>query len=175
MRRPVYTNGALTLAFALALLPLSGCIGVTSTPAPAVSGSAGGSAGGPAASATGSELPLKEILVPGGGANPLFASVLRSGNLLFLSGVIGRSADGDIEAATRQSLEGVRTRLTQAGATLDDVVKCTVFLIDMADYDGMNRVYAEYFPVNPPARSAVAVLALPVAAQVEVECIAAVR
>jgi 2-iminobutanoate/2-iminopropanoate deaminase len=113
--------------------------------------------------------------VPGGGEAPLFASVLRSGNLLFLSGVIGRSADGNIEAATRQAMEGVRARLTQAGSSLDDVVKCTVFLINMDDYNGMNRVYAEFFPVNPPARSAVAVLALPAAAQVEVECIAAVR
>jgi 2-iminobutanoate/2-iminopropanoate deaminase len=169
MRPSILTTRVSGLALLFVLASTVGCIGVSTQ--------SGEGPGAQAAGGTGAAeaLPLKEILVPGGGEAPLFASVIRSGNLLFLSGVIGRSADGNIEAATRQSLEGVRTRLTQAGATLDDVVKCTVFLIDMADYNGMNRVYAEFFPVNPPARSAVAVLALPVAAQVEVECIAAVR
>lgn len=169
MRRSILATRVSGLALLFVLTSTVGCIGVSTRSGEGQGAQAAAGSGGAEA------LPLKEILVQGGGEAPLFASVIRSGNLLFLSGVIGRSADGNIEAATRQSLEGVRTRLTQAGATLDDVVKCTVFLIDMADYNGMNRVYAEFFPVNPPARSAVAVLALPVAAQVEVECIAAVR
>ncbi len=104
----------------------------------------------------------------------LFSPIVRTGNLYFLSGVIGRSQDGEIGAATRQAMDGVRTRLEAVGATMDDLVKCTVYLIDMADYQGMNEVYQSYFPGNPPARTAIAVQALPANAQVEVTCVAAV-
>jgi 2-iminobutanoate/2-iminopropanoate deaminase len=117
--------------------------------------------------------PLKEGINPSGGpVTGLFAPIVRTGDLLFLSGVIGR---GDIRTATRQSLEGIRSRLEAVGSSMDDLVKCTVFLIDMDDYGAMNEVYGEFFPSNPPARSAIAVRALPVNAQVEIECIAAAR
>lgn len=106
---------------------------------------------------------------------PLFSPIVRTGDLYFLSGVIGRSADGEIGAATRQAMDGVRTRLEAVGATMDDLVKCQVFLVDMDDYQGMNEVYASYFTGDPPARTALAVRALPANAQVEVTCIAAVR
>jgi 2-iminobutanoate/2-iminopropanoate deaminase len=120
--------------------------------------------------------PHKEVINPAGGpVTTPFAPLVRTGNLLFLSGVIGRSGDDGIGHATRQALENIRGRLEYAGATLDDVVKCTVFLVDMGDYQEMNRAYAEFFPANPPARSAVAVRELPVQADVEIECIAAVR
>lgn len=112
----------------------------------------------------------------GGEITGIFSPIVRTGDLYFLSGVIGRSQDGDIGAATRQSLENVQTRLAAVGATMDDVVKCTVFLVDMGDYQGMNAVYGEFFPPpNPPARSAIAVRELPANAQVEIECIAAAR
>jgi 2-iminobutanoate/2-iminopropanoate deaminase len=104
----------------------------------------------------------------------VFSPIVRTGDLYFLSGVIGRSQDGDIGAATRQALEGIQTRLAAVDATMDDVVKCTVFLVDMDDYQEMNAVYGEFFPPpTPPARSAIAVRALPANAQVEIECIAA--
>jgi 2-iminobutanoate/2-iminopropanoate deaminase len=120
--------------------------------------------------------PHKEVINPAGGpVTTPFAPVVRTGNLLFLSGVIGRSGDEGIGHATRQALENIRGRLEYAGATMDDVVKCTVFLVDMGDYQEMNRVYAEFFAADPPARSAVAVRELPVQANVEIECIAAVR
>jgi 2-iminobutanoate/2-iminopropanoate deaminase len=120
--------------------------------------------------------PHKEVINPAGGpVTTPFAPLVRTGNLLFLSGVIGRSGDDGIGHATRQALENIRGRLEYAGATMDDVVKCTVFLVDMGDYQEMNRAYAEFFPANPPARSAVAVRELPVQADVEIECIAAVR
>jgi 2-iminobutanoate/2-iminopropanoate deaminase len=120
--------------------------------------------------------PHKEVINPAGGpVTTPFAPMVRTGNLLFLSGVIGRSGDEGIGHATRQALESIRGRLEYAGVTMDDVVKCTVFLVDMGDYQEMNRVYAEFFPANPPARSAVAVRELPVQADVEIECIAAVR
>jgi 2-iminobutanoate/2-iminopropanoate deaminase len=119
----------------------------------------------------------KEVINPSGGeVTTPFSPIVRTGDLLFLSGVIGRSPDGDIGAATRQALEGIRSRLAAADATMDDVVKCTVFLVDMDDYQGMNLVYAEFFPPpEPPARSAIAVRDLPASAQVEIECIAAAR
>ncbi|MEX2530624.1 MAG: RidA family protein [Gemmatimonadota bacterium] len=119
----------------------------------------------------------KEVINPSGGEiTTPFSPIVRTGDLLFLSGVIGRSTNGDIGAATRQALEGIRSRLEAADATMDDVVKCTVFLVDMDDYQGMNEVYAEFFPPPaPPARSAIAVRALPASAQIEIECIAATR
>lgn len=58
---------------------------------------------------------------------------------------------------------------------MEDIVKCTVFLDDIANYDAMNAVYAGYFPKAPPARTSLAVKALPVGAKVEIECIAAAR
>jgi 2-iminobutanoate/2-iminopropanoate deaminase len=120
--------------------------------------------------------PHKEVINPDGGpVTTPFSPVVRTGDLLFLSGVIGRDPEGDIGAATRQALERIRARLAAAGATLDDVVKCTVFLVDMADYGAMNAAYSQFFPSDPPARSAVAVRGLPADAQVEIECIAAAR
>lgn len=115
--------------------------------------------------------PRKEAINPSG--EPIttpYSPIVRTGNVLYLSGVIGR---GEIEEATRQSLEGVRSRLEAVDGTMDDLVKCTVFMVDMADYSGMNEAYQEFFPSNPPARSAIAVRELPASASVEIECIAA--
>lgn len=113
---------------------------------------------------------------PGGVLSP----VVRVGDLLFLSGVTGSKpgsgglADGGIEGQTRQALENVKSALTLAGATMQDVAKCTVFLADIKDFGGMNSVYREYFPTDPPARSTVAVAALVAPnALIEIECIAA--
>ncbi len=120
--------------------------------------------------------PHKEAINPAGGEiTTPFSPIVRTGDLYFLSGVIGRSQDGDIGQATRQSMEGIQSRLAAVDATMDDLVKCTVFLVDMDDYHGMNEVYAGFFPGDPPARSALAVRALPASAQVEIECIAAAR
>lgn len=120
--------------------------------------------------------PHKEAVNPAGGEiTTPFSPIVRTGGLYFLSGVIGRSDEGDIGEATRQSLEGIQSRLAAVDATMEDLVKCTVFLVDMDDYQGMNGVYADFFTGDPPARSAIAVRALPANAQVEIECIAAVR
>lgn len=124
---------------------------------------------------SGSMGPQKDILVPGGGERPLFSTIIQSGGTLYLSGVIGRSATGDAAEATRAAMDGVQQRLARINHTMEDLVKCVVYLIDMDDYDAMNAVYVSYFPANPPARTAVAVRALPVNAQVEVDCIAAAR
>lgn len=112
---------------------------------------------------------------------PVFSSAVRSGDLVFLSGQVGalsdvdppRLVEGGIEAETRQAMENIVAVLEAAGAGLDDVLKCTVFLADIDEYAAMNEVYMEYFPVDPPARSALAAAGLALGARVEIECIAA--
>ena len=126
--------------------------------------------------------PRKQIIQPEGVARlPVFSSAVRSGDLIFLSGAIGALpgvspptlAQGGVIPETRQAMDNLRVVLEAAGAGWEDVVKCTVFLADMADYAAFNEVYLEYFPQDPPARSALAAAGLAFAARVEVECIAA--
>ena len=123
--------------------------------------------------------PIKEIIRPEGVASlPVFSPAVRVGDLLFLSGAIGtvgtelRLIEGGVGPETRQTMQNIVQVLDGAGATLDDVVKCTVFLADIADYAAMNEVYLEFFPENPPARSAMAGSGLALGARVEIECIA---
>ena len=111
---------------------------------------------------------------PGGVLSP----AVRVGDLLFLSGVMGTKeggglAEGGIEGQTRQALENVKASLALAGASLSDVAKCTVFLTDAANFQAMNKVYREFFPTEPPARSTVAVAALVLPGSLlEIECTA---
>ncbi len=97
---------------------------------------------------------------------------------LFTAGQVGLDPEtkklvpGGIEAETRQALQNVRAIVEAAGGSLDDVVKTTVFLATMEDFAAMNRVYAEFFPQRPPARSTVAVAGLPVGARVVIEALA---
>ena len=85
----------------------------------------------------------------------------------------GEFAGSDIKSQTEQSLKNVKAILEEAGLTMQNVVKTTVFLADMADFAAMNEVYSSYFSEPYPARSAVAVKTLPKAALVEIECVAA--
>ena len=80
-----------------------------------------------------------------------------------------------IEDQTRQVLTNIDAVLRAAGSSLDRVVKMTVFMTDLADFQAMNGVYAEFFPSNPPARSAVQVVALPLGVQIEMEAVALTR
>ena len=112
------------------------------------------------------------------GAIGPYSQAMRIGNMIFTSGQIPLNpATGDmvteIAAATKQSLENVKAILEVEGATMDNVIKTTVFLSDMNNFVAMNEVYATYFPQNPPARSAVEVARLPKDAVVEIEVIAA--
>jgi 2-iminobutanoate/2-iminopropanoate deaminase len=101
-----------------------------------------------------------------------------AGNFIFCAGQAGvdpatrKLVEGDVQVQTRRVMENLKAVLEAAGTDLDHVVKTTVFLADMADFQAMNAVYAEYFPVIPPARSTIAAKALPLAALVEIECIA---
>jgi 2-iminobutanoate/2-iminopropanoate deaminase len=108
-----------------------------------------------------------------------YSQAVRSGSLVFCSGQIpldpatGQLVEGGIEAQTAQVLDNLTAVLAAAGLTLGDVVKTTVFLVSMDDFPAMNEVYARYFDEDPPARSTIAVAALPKGARVEIEAIAA--
>ena len=85
----------------------------------------------------------------------------------------GKLVDGGIEAQTRRVLENLRAVLQAAGSGLDSVVRTTIYLTDLGDFKRVNAIYAEQFPNEPqPARSTVQVAALPLGAQIEIDCIA---
>ena len=108
-----------------------------------------------------------------------YSQGIAAGNTAYISGQLpidpatGAFAEGGIKELTRQSLTNMKNILAEAGLTMDNVVKTTVFLADMADFAEMNEVYASFFEGVCPARSAVAVKTLPKEARVEIECIAA--
>ena len=108
-----------------------------------------------------------------------YSQAVQTGNMLFVSGQIpidpatGEFAGTDIATQTNQSLTNIRNILAAAGYSLNDVVKTTVLLADIADFAAMNAVYAEYFSENKPARACFAVKDLPRGALVEIEAIAA--
>lgn len=107
-----------------------------------------------------------------------YSQAIEANGMVFVSGQLpvdsatGEFAEGGIKELTRQSLTNMKNILAEAGLTMDNVVKTTVFLADMADFAAMNEVYASFFEGVAPARSAVAVKTLPKNALVEIECIA---
>lgn len=107
-----------------------------------------------------------------------YSQAIKAGNFLFTSGQIainpqtGELVAGGIEVQIKQVMENVKHILAAAGLNFSHVVKTTVFLTNMADFAVVNRVYGEYFGNNPPARSCVAVAALPKGALVEIEVVA---
>lgn len=109
-----------------------------------------------------------------------YSQAVRFGNMLFCSGQIpldpltGEVVAGDIGVQTERVMANIAAVLAAAGAGFGDVVKTTVFLVDMADFAAMNGVYARYFDNHKPARSTVAVKSLPRGVQVEIEVMAAV-
>lgn len=140
----------------------------------------GGDATGEAESGdTARAAPTRQVIVPEGSSpSALFSPVVRHGSTLYLSGAIGfdpetgELAEG-VGPQTRRIMETIRERLAAAGAGMEDLLKCTVFLADIDDYGAVNDVYRTYFEDAPPARSAVAVDELVLEARVEIECIAA--
>ena len=114
------------------------------------------------------------------GAIGPYSQAVKAGNLVFVSGQIpidpntGEFVAGDIPEQTSQVLKNLSAILEAAGASLNNVVKTTVFLADMNDFAAMNAVYAEFFNDNKPARATVEAARLPRDARVEIECIAVV-
>ena len=149
------------------VLVFSAC--ATATPRPSVSAAPAGDV---------------QFLHPFGAPTRPFSPAVRVGNLVFLAGQIGTSSatagggvvPGGIEAETRQTLENIKGTLAAIGLSMDRVVKCTVFMADMKEWDRMNVIYQTYFKApNYPARSAFGASGLALNAKVEIECMAAAR
>ena len=110
-----------------------------------------------------------------------YSQGIKDGDRIFVSGQGGVDPDsrevvsGDIREQTAQTLENIGAVLEAGGSSLDSVVKCTVFVTDMSNYEAVNEVYAEYFSKPFPARSAVEVADLPIDIGVEIEAFAAVE
>lgn len=130
-----------------------------------------------AASSLNAQAQKQVIPIPGRAPNPVLSPVIKAGDLLYLSGQLGTVpgqglVPGGIEAETRQTLENIKQLLEAAGSSMDRVVKCTVFLADIGDFQAMNSVYRTFFPTDPPTRSTVAVAGLVLNARIEIECLA---
>jgi reactive intermediate/imine deaminase len=113
------------------------------------------------------------------GSSNILSSAVRVGNMLYLSGSLGtdstgKLAEGGIGPETRQTLANIRRTLEQNGSSIDRVVKCTVFLVDMTEWAAMNVEYVKVFVTNKPARSAIGSSGLVRNARVEIECFATV-
>ena len=124
---------------------------------------------------------MKKIINTNNAPAPIgpYNQAVKSGHLLFTSGQIpidpatGQMISGGIREQTIQVLENLKNVVEAAGSTLDDTIKTTVFLADMADFPELNTIYAEYFGEdNAPARSTIQVAALPKGARVEIELVA---
>jgi 2-iminobutanoate/2-iminopropanoate deaminase len=109
-----------------------------------------------------------------------YSQAVRVSNMVFLSGqipldpVTGQLVTGDIAAQTERVMQNLGAVLKEAGADFAAVVRCTIYLTNLADFAAVNETYGKYFPKNPPARATVQVAALPKGAQVEIDAIAVV-
>lgn len=112
------------------------------------------------------------------GAVGPYSQAIKTGNFIFLSGQIGmdpasaKVVEGGVEAQAQQIFKNIKAVLAAAGASIDNVVKATVFLKDMGDFKKVNEIYASHFNPPFPARSAVAVKDLPLSVDIEIEVIA---
>ena len=121
------------------------------------------------------------VVPPGTSITATLSPGIRVGDMLYVSGQLPRNIpgtrmlDSTIQEQTRTALENVKAVVEAAGSTMANVVKCTVFLTDVKEFQGMNSVYSTYWPKEPPARSTIVVAALVRAdAKLEIECIAAI-
>ena len=106
-----------------------------------------------------------------------YVQAIGTENLVFTSGQLSINPETgelitEIKAAAKQSLENVKAILEEAGSSMDKVIKCTVYLADINDFQAVNEVYQEYFTDHKPARSAIQVGALPLGGVIEIEAIA---
>ncbi|MGB9806066.1 MAG: RidA family protein [Thermoproteota archaeon] len=123
---------------------------------------------------------MKEEILTKEAPEPIgpYSQAIRTGNLIFLSGVIpvdpetGKVIKGDIRQATEQVFKNASAILKAAGASLENVVKVTVFLRDLRNFDEMNKVYSNWFKKPYPARTTVQVAALPKEVDIEIDFIA---
>ena len=124
--------------------------------------------------------PMKEIIstTEAPGAIGPYSQAVRTGGFLFCSGQIpldpksGQIVSGDIAAQTRRVMDNITAVLKAESLTFDHVVKTTIFLTNLGDFQTVNEIYGSYFKQDPPARSTIQVAALPKGANVEIEVIA---
>ena len=115
------------------------------------------------------------------GAVGPYSQAIQVGNLMFTSGQLplnpttGKIQEGPISIRAHQAIKNLSSIILEAGASLDDVVKTTVFLTDIADFQEVNTIYSEYFKSPHPARSAFQVAALPLGADIEIEAIVLIK
>jgi 2-iminobutanoate/2-iminopropanoate deaminase len=123
---------------------------------------------------------MKEVIFAQNAPQPIgpYSQAINAGSMVFCSGQLGidpRTGQlvlGGADSQTRQCLLNLQAVLAAAGCTLENVIKTTIYVTNMADFKDVNEVYAQFFPGNPPARSTVGVGALPMNAKVEIEAIA---
>jgi len=115
-------------------------------------------------------------------ANLPFSEMVMVGNVMYLSGQVGSVpedpmtlAAGGIKGEAKQMFENIKILLEQNGSSMDQVVKCTVMLADISEWQDFNSVYIQYFPNDKPARSAFGTSGLALGARVEMECIAVIK
>lgn len=121
------------------------------------------------------------IQIPGAPA-PIgpYSQAILTDNTLYVSGQIpldpftGDLVTSDIQSATHRVLKNITALISEAGMTLDNVVKCSIFLKDMNDFAAVNEIYASYFSNVPPARETVQVAKLPLDVSIEISCIAVI-
>jgi 2-iminobutanoate/2-iminopropanoate deaminase len=125
--------------------------------------------------------PSKRRAVKTGPPNGIFSPAIITGDLVFTSGQIGldpktgQFPEGGIEAQTQQVFRNLAAVLEASGSSVDHIVKATVFLADMNDYNVMNELYRKQFKGDPPARSTVQVAQLPRGARIEIEAVAVLK
>ncbi len=123
---------------------------------------------------------IREIINTKGAPSAIgpYSQAIKFGNMVFVSGQIALSPDGsdllnsDITVQTRQAIENIKAILESAGSSLRNVLKATIYIIDMKDFNSVNAVYSEYFDDILPARACIEVSNLPKGAKVEIEVIA---
>jgi 2-iminobutanoate/2-iminopropanoate deaminase len=132
-------------------------------------------------SSAGAAQTAKRRAVKTGPPNGIFSPAIVTGDLVYTSGQIGvdsktgQIVEGGIEAQTEQVFRNLEAVLTAAGSGIEHVVKATVFLADMNDYNTMNELYKKHFKGDPPARSTVQVARLPRDAKIEIEVVAVLK
>ena len=110
-----------------------------------------------------------------------YSQAVQVDSLLFISGQLplvpetGKLLEGSIEEKTRQVMKNINAILDEAGGKLEDIVKTTIFLTDLADFQKVNAAYGSYFKEIPPARATIQVAALPLGAPVEIEAVAVIK
>ncbi len=113
------------------------------------------------------------------GAIGPYSQAVSANGMLFISGQLpidpatGKMVEGDVGSKTRQIVKNIKEIIAQAGGSIEQVVKTTIFLTDLADFQEVNQAYGDFFQNNPPARSTVQVAALPLGSNIEIEAIVA--